>query len=80
MDSATNQLVAYARSFSTAQLSAPVRAATVDRIVDSIACAIVGSHATRAQGTVGGNLMNASPAMETGGPLVCLAATATSCT
>src|SRR5262249_58152355 len=35
------------------------------------AAAIVGSHATRAQGTVGGNLMNASPAMETGGPLLC---------
>jgi len=41
------------------------------------ACAIVGSHATRAQGTIGGNLMNASPAMETGGPLVCFGATAT---
>jgi CO/xanthine dehydrogenase FAD-binding subunit len=41
------------------------------------ACAIVGSHATRAQGTIGGNLMNASPAMETGGPLVCLGATTT---
>jgi CO/xanthine dehydrogenase FAD-binding subunit len=41
------------------------------------ACSIVGSHATRAQGTVGGNLMNASPAMETGGPLVCFDATAT---
>ena len=39
------------------------------------ACAIVGSHATRAQGTVGGNLMNASPAMETGGPLICFGAT-----
>lgn len=36
------------------------------------ASAIVGSHATRAQGTLGGNLMNASPAMETGGPLMCL--------
>jgi CO/xanthine dehydrogenase FAD-binding subunit len=36
------------------------------------ASAIVGSHATRAQGTLGGNLMNASPAMETGGPLICL--------
>lgn len=36
------------------------------------AAAIVGSHATRAHGTVGGNLMNASPAMETGGPLMCL--------
>jgi CO/xanthine dehydrogenase FAD-binding subunit len=34
------------------------------------ASAIVGSHATRAQGTVGGNLMNASPAMEVGGPLM----------
>jgi CO/xanthine dehydrogenase FAD-binding subunit len=43
----------------------------------SDASAIVGSHATRAQGTVGGNLMNASPAMETGGPLVVLGATAT---
>ncbi len=43
----------------------------------SDASAIVGSHATRAQGTIGGNLMNASPAMETGGPLVCLGATAT---
>ena len=41
------------------------------------ACAIVGSHATRAQGTIGGNLMNASPAMETGGPLICLGATVT---
>lgn len=39
--------------------------------------AIVGSHATRAHGTVGGNVMNASPAMETGGPLVCFDATAT---
>ena len=39
------------------------------------AAAIVGSHATRAQGTIGGNLMNASPAMETGGPLVCFGAT-----
>ncbi len=41
------------------------------------ACAIVGSHATRAQGTVGGNLMNASPAMETGGPLLCHGASVT---
>ena len=39
------------------------------------ASAIVGSHATRAYGTLGGNLMNASPAMETGGPLVCFGAT-----
>lgn len=35
------------------------------------ASAIVGSHATRAQGTVGGNVMNASPAMDAGGPLLC---------
>ena len=40
------------------------------------AAAIVGSHATRAQGTVGGNLMNASPAMEIGGPLMCFGAEA----
>ena len=31
------------------------------------ASAIVGSHATRSAGTIGGNVMNASPAMETGG-------------
>jgi CO/xanthine dehydrogenase FAD-binding subunit len=43
------------------------------------ASAIVGSHATRAQGTIGGNLMNASPAMETGGPLVCYDAAVTLC-
>lgn len=35
------------------------------------ASAIVGSHATRVVGTIGGNLMNASPAMESGGPLLC---------
>jgi CO/xanthine dehydrogenase FAD-binding subunit len=40
-------------------------------------CAIVGSHATRAFGTIGGNLMNASPAMETGGPLLCFGSTIT---
>ena len=41
------------------------------------ASAIVGSHATRAQGTLGGNLMNASPAMELGGPLMVFGATVT---
>ena len=41
------------------------------------ASAIVGSHATRAFGTIGGNLMNASPAMETGGPLLCFDSTVT---
>jgi carbon-monoxide dehydrogenase medium subunit len=40
------------------------------------ASAIVGSHATRAQGTVGGNVMNASPAMEIGGPLMVFGAEA----
>jgi CO/xanthine dehydrogenase FAD-binding subunit len=41
------------------------------------ASAIVGSHATRSTGTIGGNVMNASPAMETGGPLICFDAVAT---
>jgi len=41
------------------------------------AASIVGSHATRAQGTVGGNVMNASPAMELGGPLMCFGAAVT---
>lgn len=40
------------------------------------ASGIVGSHATRHVGTLGGNVMNASPAMETGGPLMCLGARA----
>jgi CO/xanthine dehydrogenase FAD-binding subunit len=40
------------------------------------ASAIVGSHATRSIGTIGGNVMNASPAMETGGPLLCFGAEA----
>jgi CO/xanthine dehydrogenase FAD-binding subunit len=38
------------------------------------ACTIVGSVATRAQGTIGGNIMNASPAMEVGGPLIAFGA------
>lgn len=40
------------------------------------ASAIVGSHATRANGTLGGNVMNASPAMDTGAPLLCHGAVA----
>jgi CO/xanthine dehydrogenase FAD-binding subunit len=40
------------------------------------ASALVGSHATRANGTLGGNVMNASPAMDTGAPLLCLGARA----
>jgi len=35
------------------------------------ASAIVGSHATRVNGTIAGNVMNASPAMDTGAPLLC---------
>jgi CO/xanthine dehydrogenase FAD-binding subunit len=38
----------------------------------SDASSIVGSHATRATGTIGGNIMTASPAMDTGAPLLCL--------
>jgi CO/xanthine dehydrogenase FAD-binding subunit len=41
------------------------------------ASSIVGSVATRAQGTIGGNVMNASPAMELGGPLVVFGASVT---
>lgn len=41
------------------------------------ASAIVGSHATRNVGTIGGNVMNASPAMETGAPLIVFGASAT---
>jgi CO/xanthine dehydrogenase FAD-binding subunit len=53
--------------------------ATVRRQLTALAdaSAIVGSHATRAQGTIGGNVMNASPAMDTGGPLLCLDAAVT---
>ena len=40
------------------------------------ASALVGSPATRNVGTLGGNVMNASPAMDTGAPLVVLGATA----
>ena len=40
------------------------------------AAAVVGSHATRANGTIGGNVMNASPAMDTGAPLLCMGAQA----
>jgi CO/xanthine dehydrogenase FAD-binding subunit len=41
------------------------------------ASAIVGSHATRNIGTIGGNVMNGSPAMDTGAPLICAGAVAT---
>jgi CO/xanthine dehydrogenase FAD-binding subunit len=40
------------------------------------ASAIVGSHATRGTGTIGGNVMNGSPAMDTGAPLICAGAVA----
>ena len=50
-------------------------------IVDSFtsladAAALVGSPATRNVGTIGGNVMNGSPAMDTGAPLVVLGAEA----
>lgn len=55
---------------SHAQLATdPVVLAAFTGIAD--ASAIVGSHATRANGTLGGNVMNASPAMDTGAPLLC---------
>ncbi|MEZ5247973.1 MAG: FAD binding domain-containing protein [Ilumatobacteraceae bacterium] len=38
------------------------------------AAALVGSPSTRHVGTIGGNVMNASPAMDTGAPLVVLGA------
>ena len=41
------------------------------------ASAIVGSHATRAAGTLGGNVANASPAADTVAPLICFGAIAT---
>jgi CO/xanthine dehydrogenase FAD-binding subunit len=40
------------------------------------AAAIVGSFATRHVGTIGGNIVNASPAAETVGPLICFGAIA----
>ena len=40
------------------------------------ASAIVGSEATRSTGTIGGNVMNASPAADTVGPLICFDAVA----
>lgn len=50
-------------------------------VVDSLpgiadAAALVGSPATRNVGTIGGNVMNGSPAMDTGAPLVVLGAQA----
>jgi len=50
-------------------LASPVLAARLPGLLD--ACAIVGSHATRANGTIGGNVMNGSPAMDTGAPMLC---------
>lgn len=42
MDSVTEQLVGYASEFSPASLTPRARACAVDRIADSVACAIVG--------------------------------------
>ncbi|TMD28851.1 MAG: xanthine dehydrogenase family protein subunit M [Chloroflexi bacterium] len=56
--------------------------ASADAVVSSWtaladAAAIVGSPATRGTGTLGGNIMNASPAAETVGPLIVAGAVAT---
>ena len=48
---------------------------TADYTAIADAAALVGSPATRNVGTLGGNVMNASPAMDTGAPLVVLDAT-----
>lgn len=55
-------------------LRSPLLASAAPGLLD--ASAIVGSQATRANGTLGGNVMNASPAMDTGAPLLCLGAVA----
>jgi 2-methylcitrate dehydratase len=49
VDSTTAQLVAFARDFDERRLTADVVAAAVDRIVDSVACAIVGFDAEPAR-------------------------------
>ena len=66
-----------AATASTKKAAAATITSTHSVGVGADASAIVGSHATRAQGTIGGNVMNASPAMDTGGPLLCFGATAT---
>lgn len=50
----------------------PLLGATFSALCDG--SALVGSPATRHVGTLGGNVMNASPAMDTGAPLVVLGA------
>ena len=62
-------LVAHARL-----MTDPVVVGTYTAIAD--AAALVGSPATRHVGTIGGNVMNGSPAMDTGAPLLVLGAEA----
>jgi CO/xanthine dehydrogenase FAD-binding subunit len=50
----------------------PLLASVYSGLAD--ASALVGSPSTRNLGTIGGNIMNASPAMDTGAPLLVLAA------
>ena len=58
-----------------AQLMAP--GVVVDQLTGvADAAALVGSPATRNVGTIGGNVMNGSPAMDTGAPLLVLGAQA----
>jgi aerobic carbon-monoxide dehydrogenase medium subunit len=55
--------------------SSPVVAGDWPALSDG--AALIGSRATRNLGTLGGNLVNASPAMDTGAPLLVLGATVT---
>lgn len=60
----------------TSHAALMVDATVVDRATAlADAAALVGSPATRNMGTIGGNVMNASPAMDTGAPLVVLGGT-----
>lgn len=55
-------------------MSSPVICSDYTALAD--AAALVGSPSTRNVGTLGGNVMNASPAMDTGAPLLVFGATA----
>ncbi|MSO46868.1 MAG: xanthine dehydrogenase family protein subunit M [Thermoleophilia bacterium] len=74
LESADGLTLGALTSHATIAADAAVRA-TWTALAD--ASALVGSHATRNVGTIGGNVMNASPAMETGGPLIVLGASVT---
>jgi CO/xanthine dehydrogenase FAD-binding subunit len=73
-EQADGSLVLGALASHAAITAHPAIRARVSALAD--ASAIVGSQATRGTGTIGGNVMNASPAMDTGGPLICAGAVA----